>query len=190
MSIKKRKKGFPKLNKGQKIGIGVGVALLAAFFVFGRNRKFNPELLTTSWLNDPSMNGRGFRNNNPGNIIYKENNDWKGRIPYAQNTDTGRKFEQFETYAFGVRAMIILISNYLKTLNTIEQIVYRWNPGNPNYVKFVSAQMGIAANAPLTANKETIKGLVQAMSNFENGVQPTDFPAIWDEMFEAAWSIV
>jgi hypothetical protein len=190
MSMKKRKKGFPKLKKGQKIGIGVGVALLAAFFVFGRNRKFNPELLTTSWLNDPGMNGRGFRNNNPGNIIYNASNDWKGKIPYAQNTDTGRRFEQFETYALGVRAMIVLISNYLKNMNTIEQIVYRYNPGNPNYVKFVSAQMGISANAPLTANKATIKGLVQAMANFENGVQASEYPAVSDDMFEAAWSIV
>jgi len=189
MSIKKRKKGFPKLNKGQKIGIGVGVALLAAFFVFGR-RRINSGLYEISYLNDPVIYHRGFRNNNPGNILYVASNDWKGKVPYAQNTDAGRKFEQFETYAFGVRAMIILISNYLKTLNTVEQIVYRYNPGNPNYVKFVSAQMGIAANAPLTANKTTIKGLVQAMANFENGVQASDFPAVSDDMFEAAWSIV
>lgn len=188
---KARKKhlGLPKLKltKKQKIGIGVGVGLLVAVVVFARKR-IAPGLYEISFLDDPSFFMRGFKNNNPGNILYSAQNAWEGKIPYELNTDG--KFEQFKTYALGVRAMIVLLQNYMKKFNTIEQIVYRWNPGNANYVKYVADRMGIAANAPLTANKPTIKGLVQAIADFENGVKPSEYPAVSDVMFEAAWAIV
>jgi hypothetical protein len=177
---------LPRLSKQQKIWIGVGVGVLAAVVVFGKKR-ISPALLEINWLNDPTIYRRGLKNNNPGNIILT-NEPWEGKIPKEQNTDG--KFEQFKTYAYGVRAMIVLLKNYMKSLNTIEGIILRWNPGNPNYVRYVSDRMATAANAPLTANKQTIKALVQAIADFENGIKSGEFPAVSDDMFEAAWSIV
>lgn len=184
---RKKRLGLPKLKltKKQKIGIGVGVGLLAVVLVFARKR-IPPGFFTMSFLDD-NIQPRGIRNNNPGNILANPSNAWEGKLPPDQNTDG--KFEQFKTYVYGVRAMIVLIRNYMKQLNTIEQIVYRWNPGNPNYVKYVADRMGIAANAKLTANKQTIKGLVQAIADFENGIKPGELTAISDDVFEAAWSI-
>lgn len=185
----KRKKRFklPKLSKGQKIGIGVGVGLLAAVVVFGR-RRIAPGLFDLSFA-DSTLQSRGIRNNNPGNILYSASNDWAGKVPYELNTDQGRKFEQFKTYVYGVRAMIILLQNYLKTLRTISQVVYRWNPSNSNYVRFVADRLGMAADAPLKVDKQTIKGLVQAIADFENGITSGQLTAVSDDVFEAAWSI-
>lgn len=187
---KRRKKPLlrvPKLNKGQKIGIALGAALLVGVAVLGR-RRIAPGLLTMSFLDSP-LQKRGIRNNNPGNIILS-NQSWEGKIPKEQNTD-GR-FEQFKSYAYGVRAMIVLLRNYFQKLglNTIEQIIYRWNPDNPNYVKYVSDRLGIPANKPLTATKDTLKSLVKSIADFENGIKSGELEAISDDVFEAAWSIL
>lgn len=187
---KRRKKPLlkmPKLSKQQKIWIGVGAGVLVAVVVFGRKR-IAPGWFTLSYAGSDAQ-PRGIRNNNPGNIIVTSQNDWEGAIPHDINTDG--KFEQFKTYAYGVRAMIVLIQNYMSKyrLNTLESIVYRWNAGNPNYVKYVAEKSGIAPTAKITANKETIKKLVQGIADFENGIKLNEKTAVPDEVFEAAWSI-
>lgn len=187
---KQRKKPLlkmPKLSKGQKIGIALGAALLLGVVVFGR-RRIAPGYLTKSFLGS-SDQPRGIRNNNPGNILLT-NQAWEGKIPNEQNTDG--TFEQFKSYAYGVRAMIVLLKNYFQNLklNTIEQIVYRWNQGNPNYVKYVADRMGIPATQAISPNKATLKILVQSIADFENGIKTGQLEAITDGDFDAAWSIV
>lgn len=189
--MSKRKKKpllrVPKLKKGQKIGIALGAALLVGIAVFGR-RKIAPGYLTMSFL-DSNVQPRGIRNNNPGNIVLS-NQPWEGKIPQEQNTDG--KFEQFKSYAYGVRAMIVLLKNYFHKLglNTIEQIINRWSPTNPNYVKYVSDRLGIAPNTPLTTTKDTLKSLVKSIADFENGIKSGELEAVSDDVFEAAWSIL
>jgi hypothetical protein len=187
---KRRKKALlkmPKLSKQQKIWIGVGAGVLVAVVVFGRKR-IAPGLLTLSFLGD-AIQPRGIRNNNPGNILLTSE-PWDGKLSKEQNTDG--KFEQFKSYAYGVRAMIVLLRNYFSTykLDNLEAIVYRWNQGNPNYVKYVAEKSGIAPTAKITANKETIKKLVQGIADFENGIKPNERTVVSDDVFEAAWSIL
>jgi hypothetical protein len=187
MSKRKKKLRFalPKLSKGAKIGLGVaGAGLLV--LLLGKKSKANSGLLSESFL-DSQYQPRGIKNNNPGNILYNPNNAWAGKIPYDQNTDG--KFEQFKSYAYGVRAMIVLIKNYFKSLNTVRGIVMRWNKGNENYINFVAQSLQVSADVKLTPNKATIKALVLAIANFENGVSIGDYPAISDDMFETAWSL-
>lgn len=189
--MSKRKKKpllkIPKLSKQQKIWIGVGAGVLVAVVAFGRKR-IAPGWFTLSYAGS-DVQPRGIRNNNPGNIIISSQNNWEGAIPHDINTDG--KFEQFKTYAYGVRAMIKLILKYMNEykLSTLESIVYRWNAGNPNYVKYVAEKSGIAPTAKITANKETIKKLVQGIADFENGIKLNEKTAVPDELFEAAWSI-
>lgn len=184
---RKSRKGLklPKLTKQQKIWIGVGVGVLAAVVVFGKKR-IPPGYFELTFADSPYQ-PRGMRNNNPGNIIINKNNPWEGVIPRESNTDG--KFEQFKSYVYGVRAMIVLLKNYMKTKRTVSEIIYTWNPGNPNYVSYVATRMGVSETAQLATNKQTIKGLVQAIGDFENGIKSNETPAISDDMFEAAWSI-
>jgi len=178
---------MPKLSKGGKIALLTGAGILVAVLVFGRP-KIAPGYFTKSFLGSANQ-PRGIRNNNPGNILLTSEL-WEGKLPRDQNTDG--KFEQFKSYAYGVRAMIVLIKNYFEQykLNNLEQIVYRWNPGNPNYVTYVAARSGIPKDQKLTASKDTIKKLVTAIADFENGITSNQEPAITDGDFEAAWSIV
>ncbi len=177
---------LPKLSKQQKIWIGLGVGVFAAVVLFGKKR-IPPGLFELSFAGS-ALQPRGIRNNNPGNIRINPSNEWEGAIPYDINTDG--TFEQFKTYVYGVRAMIVLLRNYMKTIRTVSEIVYRWNPGNPNYVQYVAARLGVADNAKLQADKKTIKALVQAIADFENGIRTGESPAVSDDVFEAAWSIL
>src|SRR5262245_28843201 len=70
---------------------------------------------------------RGIRNNNPGNIRLNKNNDWTGKVPADKNTDGS--FEQFTDYKYGVRALIILLRNYINGgKNTITKVFESFAP--------------------------------------------------------------
>lgn len=136
---------------------------------------------------DPSL-PRGIRNNNPGNIRIS-NNDWKGKVPKDLNTD--KKFEQFIELKYGVRAMTVLMRNWIKkgTANTIEKIVNRYAPPNENktadYIQLVSQWTGIPKDQQLDIDKETMKKLVLAIARKENGGG-----LIKESHFEEAWQLV
>lgn len=145
---------------------------------------FTKSFLGSDWL------PRGISNNNPGNILISET-DWEGEIPFTENSDN--KFVQFEAYVYGVRAMIVLIQNHYmqkRGLNTVTDVVNQWSPGNLKYVRFVATRLNVKDNAPLSANKDTLKALVTAIADFENGIGSNDKPAITECDFEAAWSLI
>ncbi len=131
---------------------------------------------------------RGIRNNNPGNIEINDSNAWEGKVPRAQNTD-GR-FEQFTSYAYGVRALIILLRNYITGgRNTITIIFEAYAPpsenNTQNYIRFVSERIGIGANVTVPLNRNNIRTLAQAIARMENGVD-----AITDQQFDEGWALV
>lgn len=125
---------------------------------------------------------RGIRNNNPGNIEMNKANDWTGKVAADKNTD-GR-FEQFTDYKYGVRALIILINNYIKSgRNTITKIFAAYAPPNENntknYISFVAKRINKGADEVLVSSKSVIKELAQAIAKMENGQE-----AINDTQFE------
>lgn len=149
----------------------------------------NAAVMTITFLGRVDL-PRGIRNNNPGNIEINAGNRWRGKVPIDYNTD-GR-FEQFESFVYGVRAMIVLIRNYiLRGDNTIQKILNRYAPSSENnteaYISAVSSATGFGRNQELQAEYRYIKPLVMAMAEHETG-----WPHGWidDNIFDAAWTIV
>jgi hypothetical protein len=129
---------------------------------------------------------RGIRNNNPGNIEISKANDWKGKVPIDKNTD--KRFEQFTDYKFGVRALIMLLRTYIRSgRNTITKIFSAYAPPNENntqsYIKFVAGRLGIGADDVVTATKNNMKELAQAIAKMENGQE-----AITDAQFQEGFN--
>ncbi|WP_205952166.1 structural protein [Pantoea stewartii] len=120
---------------------------------------------------------RGIRNNNPGNIRWRDN--WMGLVPEQQRTDTA--FCQFVSPECGIRAMMIILNHYQiqHGLNTIAEIIHRWAPPEENdtqaYISSVVTVSGIPAHKHLDlSDSTTMLKLVQAIIVHENGYQPYD----------------
>ena len=116
---------------------------------------------------------RGLRNNNPGNI--RINGDlFQGEVRPSKD----KSFKQFETMAYGYRAMFVILRNYIRNykLDTIRKMISRWAPPKENhteaYVKAVSDYAGIPADDPINVNdREQMIRIVAGMSKVENGVE-------------------
>lgn len=127
---------------------------------------------------------RGLRNNNPGNI--RINDDlFQGEIRPSRD----KAFKQFETMAYGYRAVFRILSNYYRNykLDTIRKMIGRWAPENENdteaYVKAVSGYAGIPADDPININdREQMIRIVAGMSKVENGreAEMSDVIAGWN----------
>lgn len=127
---------------------------------------------------------RGLRNNNPGNI--RINDDlFQGEIRPSRD----KAFKQFETMAYGYRAVFRILSNYYRNykLDTIRKMIGRWAPENENdteaYVKAVSGYAGIPADDPINVNdREQMTRIVAGMSRVENGreAEMSDVIAGWN----------
>lgn len=143
-------------------------------------------VMAVSYLNNASY-PRGIRNNNPGNIRVSKS-PWKGKIALAKNKDGA--FEQFNFYVFGVRAMIVLIKNYIRNnkLDTIRKIMHKYAPTSENqtdkYAKWVADKSGLGIDQKLQINDANLRPLIKAMAHYENGT-----PAVDDDMFTAAYVI-
>lgn len=95
-------------------------------------------------------NIRGYRNNNPLNIIHSTSR-WKGR----RENQTDDRFVQFETMYYGFRAAIIILCRayYLRGWWTPESIISHWAPSTENntkaYIKSVCSQTGLSPSVKM-----------------------------------------
>jgi hypothetical protein len=131
---------------------------------------------------------RGIRNNNPGNIEKNPANAWEGRVPLDKNTD--ERFEQFTSYAYGIRALIMLLRTYLNSgKKTIAAIFSQYAPPEENntqqYINFVANRLGIDANAELKLSKNVLRELAQSIAKMENGKE-----CISDTQFDEGWNLL
>ena len=121
---------------------------------------------------------RGYRNNNPGNIVLTFDNKgnktfWKGEI---EGDD--KRFKTFKDIFHGYRAIFITLNSYInKGFNTIEKILNRYAPPSENqtnsYISTVSKLTGIPETEPVSFKKaDDILRIVYAISYVENGVYP------------------
>ena len=126
---------------------------------------------------------RGLRLNNPGNIRISQTK-WQGEIiPSAD-----KSFKQFQSLAYGYRAIIKLVRNYFVfyDLNTIEKIINRWAPPHENktkeYIDFVCKDANIRVNTTIDVYNETMMcAIAGAISKMENGVNiKVDTKAVHD----------
>lgn len=114
---------------------------------------------------------RGLRNNNPGNIRLSPTT-YQGEV---KSTDTA--FKQFQSMAYGYRAIFVLLYTYQKKhhLNTIADMISRYAPATENhtkaYINAVSEWSGVPSTCRITAtNGDVMVPIVAAMSRVENGV--------------------
>lgn len=118
---------------------------------------------------------RGLRNNNPGNIRITKDK-WKG----LRNRQTDTAFFQFESMAWGYRALIRTLQNYRRKhgCQTIADFINRWAPEHENnttgYIQRVCREMNVHPNyIPDVDNKDTMCAFAAAISQVENAT-PAD----------------
>lgn len=136
-----------------------------------------------------SKQPRGLRNNNPGNIRNSQRTDWLGEVDEASKND--KSFEEFETIAYGYRALIKLLQNYRKLhgCQTMADFIKRWAPETENntsaYIKRVCTEMQVPTTyVPDVNDKTTMCAFAAAISQVENGV-----PAVMADV-ESGWDLL
>ncbi len=114
---------------------------------------------------------RGLNNRNPGNIRQS-----KGRYKGEVRPSRDPAFKQFETMAWGYRAIFVPLHTYRTRhgLRTIAAMIARWAPPSENktelYIRTVSRRSGIPADRPLdTRDRRTMIPIAAAISFVENG---------------------
>lgn len=125
-----------------------------------------------SYLNQANL-PRGFRNNNPGNLI-KTDIPWEGKIPHSQNPDT--RFEQFKELRYGIRALYRdLISDHKKGLTTVVGLINEYAPPHENETDdYIDAVIGfIGSNFIPELTEEIIVAISKAIVKHENGAKWT-----------------
>jgi hypothetical protein len=114
---------------------------------------------------------RGFRNNNPGNLVYILLNPFNGQI------GKDGAYAVYDTISNGVRALGKQLDNYVvrDNLTTVQDIITKWAPPSENdtqaYIVDVANRLGVAVDQPLAWPSEK-PDLVAAIIQHENGVQP------------------
>ena len=114
---------------------------------------------------------RGIENCNPGNIR-RSRVRYLGELHPSQDTH----FKQFESMAWGYRAMFVLLDSYSKRygLKSLGEMLTRYAPPTENhtalYIESVCDMTGIKADTELdTHSKRVMVPIVAAMSRIENG---------------------
>ena len=114
---------------------------------------------------------RGLTNCNPGNIRQS-----KTRYKGERRPSRDSEFKEFESIAYGYRAMFVLLDTYSRRygLCTIRQMLNRYAPPKENftegYIRFVSAKTGIAPDEIINSRAaRDMVPIVAAMSQIENG---------------------
>lgn len=114
---------------------------------------------------------RGLRNCNPGNIRLSGVR-YKGEVRPSRDPE----FRQFESMAWGYRAIFVLLDTYRLRhgLHTIAEMISRWAPPSENrtqsYIRAVCERSGIGPAEPIdTRRAETMIPLAAAISRVENG---------------------
>lgn len=115
---------------------------------------------------------RGLKNKNPGNIR-RSRVRYQGEVRPSRDPD----FKEFETMAYGYRAMFVLLDTYRSRygLDTIRRMLYRYAPPEENftdsYIRFVANHSGIMPDEPVDTRSEAdMIPIVAAMSQIENGI--------------------
>ncbi|ELY5799988.1 lytic transglycosylase [Cronobacter sakazakii] len=119
---------------------------------------------------------RGIRNNNPGNI------EFRGQSGATLERPGGR-FARFETAYDGLKALSRQLMRYFegkttgKPLQTLNDIISTWAPGNENntgaYIAQLSKMMGVAPDAILNLkDPQVMSSLMNGIIHHENGRNP------------------
>ncbi len=118
----------------------------------------------------------GIANRNPLNIRYVKANHWLVLHPQTPNV---KGFCHFTAPAYGFRAAIILIKNYMRKYGCVtpENIIRRWAPPTENntelYIACVCGRSRLGRQERLHTEGPQIGRLVAAMTRQETGMYIT-----------------
>lgn len=115
---------------------------------------------------------RGLDNCNPGNIRHSAVR-YRGEVQPSRDP----AFKQFETMAWGYRAIFVLLDTYRTRhgLDTVAGMIARWAPPSENrtdsYIRAVCGRTGLRPDEPVdTRDRRTMVPVAAAISRVENGV--------------------
>lgn len=154
------------------------IGILIAFFYDDVKQLFNKVKKT-------AMVKFNLNVNNPFNIVANAANKWNGKT-----TKEGATFESFDTIENGVRAGIKLLKNYISKLgrNTVRSIIEHYAPrtenDTENYIAFVCREMDVKPDQVLTADKETLWKLSEAVCKMENGFE------LSRDLYDKGWKLI
>ena len=119
---------------------------------------------------------RGLSNCNPGNIR-QSGVRYKGEVRPSRDP----AFKQFESLAWGYRAVFMLLHTYRVRhgLRTIREMISRWAPPSENdtgtYLRTVVRRSGVDPDAEIdTRDGPTMTRIAAAIARVENGVEPDE----------------
>ena len=127
---------------------------------------------------------RGLENNNPGNIRQSKVR-YKGEVRPSRDP----AFKQFESLAWGDRAVFVLLDTYRVRygLQTVRGMIARWAPPSENhtdaYIRAVAGDTGIDADEPLdTLDPTAMIPVAAAISRVEHGTgaDPDEIARGWE----------
>ena len=130
---------------------------------------------------------RGIRNKNPLNLEWGAT--WVGLLPKEKRTD--KRFCQFESFFYGYRAALILLSRTYRRRGwtTIESIIKHFAPAPENnvdaYIEYVWKLTRIAPKEQIKMSRYF--DIVKAMAQYECGSLPD--PDALDEAFKSVTNV-
>lgn len=115
---------------------------------------------------------RGLENRNPGNIRQSRVR-YKGEVRPSRDSE----FKQFESPAWGYRAIFVLLDTYRRRhgLRSLREMISRWAPPSENrtetYIRAVADDTGIDPDEPIdTRDRKTMVPVAASISRVENGI--------------------
>ena len=129
--------------------------------------------MAQSFLNRTDL-AIGLRNNNVGNLRPLSVGIWEGQI------GTNGGFVVFKDVAWGIRAFA---TNFYTSINkhktdTLRKYISRYAPESENdtlkYINYVSSQAGINPDQQIPRDAESLKKILRAQIEMENGKKNAD----------------
>lgn len=130
-------------------------------------------LMSNFNVNEAKRTTRGFRNNNPGNLVYVPKRNWQGRK--MPRTDT--KFDQFVGLDFGVSAMIRVLEENITAGKTLKELIYKYAPpGENNTQSYLNSAMKKVGLKSVDSRMDTthLKSLTITLIQLENSTTISD----------------
>lgn len=142
----------------------------------------NPFSLMSSFnVNFSKRTTRGFRNNNPGNLVYVPKRNWQGR----RTPRTDKKFDEFVSLDYGVSAMIKVLSENIADGKTLKELIYKYAPPSENnttsYLNSAMKKVGLSS-VDSRMNTSHLKALTITLIQLENSTTISD--AEYNEAFD------
>lgn len=118
---------------------------------------------------------RGYRNNNPCNIRWRNDIAWQGQIGHDE-----KNFVRFSNRIYGYRAVFALLRSYarLHNITTVAAIISRFAPpsenATPKYIADVCKMAQLTPDTTIDYRAPEARRMVKAMAYIESLIDADD----------------